>query len=263
MVKSQENLEICGRIMGKKNPKLRVKTSRYFTKTCSNCQKEYPNWFTNCPHCGTAWDADSSPKSSISQQKAVIRKKTIKIVVKITEEDFDEGIVKVQLVFSADKGESWYRLDMDMKRDYYIAEIAEVPIGSVIVYYMEVFLENGDKIIENNEGQYYFYEVGGAIQKQAKQKSTSESGEIQKPDMDMQSKSPPGKEQQEEAHPPKQEYMEQETKMVSNPQTQDQSQTIFGTPQIKKDTDLKVCPYCNSKIKKMWSTCPICGNKLE
>ena len=41
-----------------------------------------------------------------------------------------------------------------------------------------------------------------------------------------------------------------------------QGATIFGTPQTKIDPDLKVCSYCNSKIKKMWSTCPICGKDL-
>jgi len=38
--------------------------------------------------------------------------------------------------------------------------------------------------------------------------------------------------------------------------------TIFGKLQTQIDPDLKICPYCNSKIKKLWSTCPICGKNL-
>jgi hypothetical protein len=38
--------------------------------------------------------------------------------------------------------------------------------------------------------------------------------------------------------------------------------TIFGKPQTKIDPELKICTYCNSKIKKMWSICPICGKNL-
>jgi hypothetical protein len=50
----------------------------------------------------------------------------------------------------------------------------------------------------------------------------------------------------------------------SNPKDyhSDKNLTIFGVPQIEIDPDLKVCPYCNSRIKKMWSICPICGKNL-
>ena len=38
--------------------------------------------------------------------------------------------------------------------------------------------------------------------------------------------------------------------------------TIFGKPQTRIDPDLKVCTHCKSKIKKMWSICPICGKNI-
>jgi hypothetical protein len=38
--------------------------------------------------------------------------------------------------------------------------------------------------------------------------------------------------------------------------------TIFGKPQTNIDPELKICSFCNSKIKKMWSICPICGENL-
>ncbi|MFX1324403.1 MAG: hypothetical protein ACFE8N_05570, partial [Promethearchaeota archaeon] len=54
---------------------------------------------------------------------------------------------------------------------------------------------------------------------------------------------------------------------LKQPPTPTQSQTaqnltIFGKPQTKIDPDLKICRFCNSKIKKMWSICPICGENL-
>ena len=50
----------------------------------------------------------------------------------------------------------------------------------------------------------------------------------------------------------------------SNPVHYDteKSFTIFGKPQTEIDPELKICPYCQSKIKKMWSTCPICGKDI-
>ena len=38
--------------------------------------------------------------------------------------------------------------------------------------------------------------------------------------------------------------------------------TIFGKPQTMIDPDLKICVHCKSKIKRIWSTCPICGKNL-
>ncbi|MFW9987140.1 MAG: hypothetical protein ACFFC3_00625, partial [Candidatus Odinarchaeota archaeon] len=122
--------------MGKEKKVLGIKTTRYFTKSCSKCSFEYPNWFTNCPKCGTAWD-----DSEVIATHKEAHKKTIKIVVKITEEDFNKSISYVNLIFSADQGKSWYQMVMEAKLDYYIAEIVEVPVGSVIIYYIEVYLE--------------------------------------------------------------------------------------------------------------------------
>ena len=45
-----------------KKKSLGIKTTRYFTKTCLKCNFEYPNWFTNCPKCGIAWDSVEAEK---------------------------------------------------------------------------------------------------------------------------------------------------------------------------------------------------------
>ena len=148
--------------MGKEKKKsLGIKTTRYFTKTCTKCKVEYPNWFTNCPKCGAAWDSVEAEK--ITSIKEAL-KKTIKIVVKITEEDFNNALERVKLIFSADQGRSWYQMEMENQLDFFIAEITDVPVGSVIIYYIEVILIHGEQIIENNEGNYFHYKVGVPIE---------------------------------------------------------------------------------------------------
>ncbi|MFW9771478.1 MAG: hypothetical protein ACFFEO_04830 [Candidatus Thorarchaeota archaeon] len=273
-----------------KKKTLGIKTTRYFTKTCSNCKLEYPNWFTNCPKCGAAWDESEAEEI---EESGELKKKTIKIVVKITEEDFDNKLEQVKLVFSADHGKSWYQMKMENQLDYFIAEIAEVPIGSLVIYYIEVSLINGEKVIENNDGNYYLYNVG-MTEKMLQRTSTFKEERLES-----------GKEAKEydssdemrvEAHPPliKESiglndsitpHKADNLKVISPIANLDKEKkisrdsfilppikpidykveknlTIFGTPQTQIDPDLRICPHCNSKIKKMWSTCPICGKSI-
>jgi len=259
--------------MGKEKKALGIKTTRYFTKNCSKCSFEYPNWFTNCPKCGAAWDEMEAKAFSTGAED---QRKTIKIVVKITEEDFNRAIVYVNLIFSADQGKSWYQMPMDTTMDYYIAEIDEIPAGSIIIYYIEVYLENGERIIENNDNKYYYYKVGVSIGE-----PEEETTEGEKKAFKEQIKESPIKPQQyskvtsefqkSETHVTRN-MIEQSTRIPqesikSNVDASSQEQsskelTIFGKPQTKIDPELKLCTYCNSKIKKMWSTCPICGKDL-
>ncbi|MFW9818603.1 MAG: hypothetical protein ACFFE5_03250 [Candidatus Thorarchaeota archaeon] len=257
--------------MGKEKKKLGIKTTRYFTKKCSKCSFEYPNWFTNCPKCGASWD-----NTEVMPASKDTHKKTIKIVVKITEETFNKAIFSVNLIFSADQGKSWYQMEMDPKMDYFIAEIVEVPIGSVIIYYVEVYLEDGEKIIENNEGKYFFYKVGVPIEETEPETSPQESEAIKR-SIDQYTKEPqkyqkpPIEAPQQKPHLTRE--MVEKSKIVpqkENIQLENNlskeytmtGATIFGKPQTEIDPELKVCIHCNSKIKKMWSICPICGKSL-
>ncbi|MFX1454210.1 MAG: hypothetical protein ACFFDB_02440 [Promethearchaeota archaeon] len=259
--------------MGKDKKALGIKTTRYFTKNCSKCSFEYPNWFTNCPKCGTAWDELEAKAFTTSPES---QKKTIKIVVKITEEDFDKAIISVNLIFSADRGKSWYQMLMESKTDYFLAEIAEVPAGSVIIYYIEVYLEGGEKIIENNDKKYFYYKVGESVGEPEEKPTKIERDEIK------------GKIREAEIKPQKyarvpvvsqistphitREVIKPPTEIPLDPaksltkrkplQTSPSKLTIFNSPQTTIDPDLKVCIHCNSKIKKIWSTCPICGKDL-
>ncbi|NVM18247.1 MAG: hypothetical protein HWN80_11075 [Candidatus Lokiarchaeota archaeon] len=238
--------------MGKDKKKtLGIKTTRYFTKNCPNCMFEYPNWFTNCPKCGTAWDA-AKAEAALGQKD--ILKKTIKIVVKITEEDFNNTLERVQLIFSADHGKAWYRMQMENELDYYIAEIADVPINSIIIYYIEVLLAHGEVVTENNEGKYFHYKVGVPIEESEAYKNT-----FPEPKLDL------NKQLNDSSPPVSQIYIN--NKDIQQPQqpkrySAEENVTIFGKLQTQIDPDLKICPYCNSKIKKLWSTCPICGKNL-
>jgi predicted nucleic-acid-binding Zn-ribbon protein len=251
-----------------KKKSIGIKTTRYYTKTCSKCKFEYPNWFTNCPKCGVAWDEGDLEEVAI---KGEIPRKTIKIVVKITEEDFDESIGNVKLIFSANQGNNWYQIDMENKEEYFIAEILEVPIGSIIVYYIEVLLQNMEKVIENNEGKYYYYKVGttieqeGAIQRESftPERVEEKSNEYTKPKVAEKVNYFKSEEQQPVKFVSfnKSQTIMKPTEKLKYYQPEDNS-TIFGKPQTQIDPDLKICPYCNSKIKKVWSTCPICGKDI-
>jgi len=290
--------------MGKgKKKSLGIKTTRYFTKTCTKCKVEYPNWFTNCPKCGAAWDSVEAEKTTGAKEEL---KKTIKIVVKITEEDFNNTLERVKLIFSADQGRSWYQMEMANQLDFFIAEITDVPVGSDIIYYIEVILIHGEQIIENNEGNYFHYKVGvpiedlekdqqiskGKIVNHAKKqlnKAVNEYNEgledftISKTQITNDLVQKPTKPQPEYFKPKsesnansKKETIDNSTGIsqifINKPSMQpsqhpkeysaEDNITIFGKLQTKIDPDLKICPHCNSKIKKIWSTCPICGKDL-
>ena len=261
-----------------KKKKLGIKTTRYYTKTCTACNYEYPNWFTNCPKCGAAWDSE---KADLVIGKKEVLKKTIKIVVKITEEDFDDAFERVQLIFSADHGVSWYSLRMENQLDYFIAEIVEVPLGTVIIYYIEVSLARGEKIVENNDGKYFRYKVGLPDEQlerekaQPTERTTHSSKEqnsmvtnqyVENSESIEKSKETLEDELDKIIFDDSIQLSEHHTNDLLPPQPKkyhvDDTKTIFGTLQTQIDPDLKICPFCNSKIKNLWSTCPICGKDL-
>jgi hypothetical protein len=265
-----------------KKKSIGIKTTRYFTKTCSKCKFEYPNWFTNCPKCGAAWDDVEESERTISGE---IPKKTIKIVVKITEEDFDESIKNVKLVFSADQGNNWYQMSMENKKDYFIAEIAEVPIGSTIIYYIEVLLQNDEIVTENNEGSYFYYKVGTSIEQDSIYERESNVTQTHPPverstSLENETTLSQSNEYFTTDVPKKKDYFKSKESQAADfisfnkhrrvvkpteiPKyyEPEDNLTIFGKPQTEIDPNLKLCPYCNSRIKKEWSTCPICGKDI-
>jgi len=264
-----------------KKKKLGIKTTRYYTKTCITCNYEYPNWFTNCPKCGAAWDAI---KADLVVGKKEAMRKTIKIVAKITEEEFEDTFERVLLIFSADQGASWYSLRMENQLAYFIAEIVEVPLGTVIIYYIEVLLAHGEKIVENNDGKYFHYKVGLHLEHLGEEKSQSTENVTHSSEDQSSIVTNQSIENSESIEKSKVELEDELDKRIFDESIQlselhinnqsdvlppqpkkyhvDDTKTIFGTLQTQIDPELKVCPFCNSKIKKMWSTCPICGKDI-
>jgi len=288
-------------------PPRRIKTSRYWTKNCSSCGFDYPNWFTTCPKCGAPW---VKPADEITEAvEELPAKKTIKIVVKITDESEDNPIISVFLIFTADGGHSWFKVQMEKKQDYYISEIDEMPIGSDVIYYIEAEDASGEKILENNEGEYFFYHVGPqtpeeqkALERQAqlienpsettnipflieKSGQQTPAGQKSSPFLLEQSEDTETQESIKASEPaksssqpkPKSEkkmdlFQDIKDKLPKTPQpyeskpitpaaNKEEELTIFGKPHTKREEDLKFCPSCKSKIKKLWTTCPICGHK--
>jgi hypothetical protein len=230
--------------MGKeKITKLGIKTSKYYTRICDKCNNEYPNWFTNCPKCGFAWD-EAKERKDVTEH--VI--KNIKILVKITQEDFNESIRQVRLIFSADHGKNWYQVRMDAKMDYYLAEIAEIPIGSIVIYYIEVTLSSGKKFIENNEGKYFYYKVGAPMEETQEEPPEEEVKSIKNL---LKNTSNIPQDYKTSFEPPS-------PKIIPPPN----NMTILGKPQTEIDPNLKICPHCNSKIKNLWTICPFCGEQV-
>ncbi|MHA1341119.1 MAG: hypothetical protein ACTSRZ_14100 [Promethearchaeota archaeon] len=153
-----------------KKQKKKIKTSRYWTRKCDNCGFEYPNWFVQCPKCKKTWDESKSLKETTEINESTLMEstnktqeiseeelKTVRIIAQIAEEDVK--IKSMTIYFSGDNGISWFQMPMVKKNDYFVAEILNVPLDSIIIYYLRGVDENGEEFIEDNDGEFYYYNV--------------------------------------------------------------------------------------------------------
>jgi hypothetical protein len=109
-------------------------------------------------------------------------------------------------------------------------------------------LENGETITENNNGKYFYYKVGSSIEENEIEPTESRNKLI--------------KDNITDSHIPDQDYKMNLKPIYDKKPANSNKMTIFGTPQTQVDPNLKLCPHCNSKIKKMWSKCPLCGKDV-
>ncbi len=252
----------------------KIKTTRYWTRKCSNCSFEYPNWFTVCPKCHVAWNGQSTDASSGTAQVKTSqvppveqeKEKTIKIIAQLTEENVK--ITKLTLFFSADNGISWFQMDMNRETDYFAADILNVPINSTIVYYLKVIDENGLEFIEDNNQNYYYYHVSEVMESEIPEsmppatKPTDTPAPYMSQSSAMESLPPSTNITENDMYippvPPKKEPLTSS----STQDTQQKPQGVVFTPldQVQRDDNLKLCPNCQSKIKADWGICPICGS---
>jgi len=259
----------------------KIKTTRYWTRRCSNCNFEYPNWFTVCPKCKSDWKGEggiiisetSAPASKpiVSQPPEPEKEKTIKIIAQLTEEDVK--ILKLTLFFSADNGISWFQMDMKREGDYFAADILNVPINSTIVYYLKGIDENNMEFTEDNNQNFYYYHVSESVESDTPQTSPPAAKPIESPTPYKSSSSSipyrvqnlPTQSTYKTNHdmdiPPVPQRSQPRSPIQSPNQESPKSGVIF-TPldQVQRDANLKICPNCKSKIKVDWGICPICGN---
>ena len=249
----------------------KIKTTRYWTRKCPNCTFEYPNWFTVCPKCHASWKgeggisvSETSPTpepTTQPQEKVPEKEKTIKIIAQLTEDDVK--ISKLTLFFSADNGISWFQMDMVREADYFAADIMNVPINSTIVYYLKGIDENNMEFTEDNNQNYYYYQVTESVEPELPETrppvtapKESAAPYMSQPSAESQSpvkKSPSTPQQQHDLDippvPPKQGSAPTQEGVVFTP-----------LDQVQRDANLKLCPNCKSKIKSDWGICPICGS---
>lgn len=198
-----------------------AKIGRYWTRTCANCGKEIPNWFLKCPVC----------KAILGEQlEESVGKQTTRIFAQVVA----EGIAPVEanLIYTPDQGNNWFRLPMVREEDYFAADIPPMVQKTVIAYFLETTDVNGRKYIEDNSGQYYFFEVRGEEISQGELKA-------------------------EEFIP----FMEQGQSMEHAMQSHSDAEKVpdfFTNPQ--KPT-LKRC-QCGTVLKEGWIVCPVCGKTI-
>ena len=254
--------------------KKKIKTARYFTRNCENCGFEMANWFVQCPRCKQTWNAPAEEEQLTTDTNQIVQKstsklaedtqKTIRIIAQLTEDDIK--INGLSIFFSANNGVSWFSMPMKREEGYFVAEIENIALYSTIVYYLKGIDETGMEFVEDNESNFFYYNVS-EIEDEQDPLDIEPPTQIKEPPQEIPNKiegpiiidgpvsiEPPKFE--EPLEPPKFEEPKISKTPVKNP-------GVIFTPlnQAKKESNLKVCSHCKSKIKTDWSVCPICGGQ--
>ena len=62
---------------------------------------------------------------------------------------------KLILIFSLDKGNTWYSVNMEKRDSIYIVTLPDISRGIIILYSFKAIGHDGDEFIEDNNGMYY------------------------------------------------------------------------------------------------------------
>ncbi len=62
---------------------------------------------------------------------------------------------KLILIFSLDKGNTWYSVNMEKKESVYIVTLPDISKGIIILYSFKAVGYDGEEFIEDNNGMYY------------------------------------------------------------------------------------------------------------
>jgi len=230
-----------------------AKIGRYWTRTC-RCGKEIPYFFLVCPHC----------KAVLGEQKdEPSTQKSTRIFAQVVADGLTP--VDANLVYTPDQGSNWYRLAMIREEDFFAATLPPMPPKTIIAYFLEAIDINGKKYVEDNGGQYYFFEVK----------------EEEKPAQDLKTGDfVPFQSREEKAlgvlntpqTPPRQTIPEKKTlkeeKVFQTPLqeaiTKVEPAVPVKVPSFFSDQHrqaiIKKC-QCGTILKEGWTVCPVCGQK--
>ncbi|MBD3188947.1 hypothetical protein GF325_19125 [Candidatus Bathyarchaeota archaeon] len=124
-------------------------------KTCDICGNKVPFWFVICPKCNQGFQSSKQPTTTIIKLG-----KIIKVIARIHQAKDDFRLFhEVMLYFSVDNGISWKQSAMKPAKDAYIVEIAGIPNGATILYYIEAKDIAGKILVEDNNGKHFTFNV--------------------------------------------------------------------------------------------------------
>ncbi len=231
-----------------------AKIGRYWTRTCT-CGKEIPYFFLVCPHC----------KAVLGEQKEEpSAQKSTRIFAQVVAEGLTP--VEANLVYTPDQGTNWYRIPMVREEDYFAATLPPMPPKTVIAYFLEAIEVSGKKHVEDNGGQYYFFEVQEE-EKPAQELKTGEFVPFEgagEPASSVSLPQTPHPQTFPEKAPLK---VKQSFSLPGNEVTVNEQPPAPGNvPSFFSDQHrqaaIKKC-QCGTILKEGWSICPVCGQKVS
>ena len=205
---------------------------------------------------------------------------------------------KLILIFSLDKGNTWYSVNMEKRDSIYIVTLPDISRGIIILYSFKAIGHDGDEFIEDNNGMYYS-QIAGQNDIEFEYESNSvpdqseplsnlnanfntelvnfppEYGEdLVKSDYSQQT-SLTDSEKKEILRPiiPYNPFSPEDGDIGEKPNTFQSFSKIIGAkktnPPVKRRSFIKRgqiinkkrCSNCKANLQANWRICPICGTK--